>query len=194
MNAPAIKITRPVREQVSREEWEVRVNLAACYRLLAEYDMVEMVANHISARVPGEDHAFLINAYGMLYEEITASSLIKIDHDGNVIAKPDFGELVAELDGRVVGVFVVAPIELSSRNAGLARPEGATLLAWAATRPDVRGSGAGVALTEAAFAWARERGYRVVVTDWRETNLLASRFWPARGFRRTFLRLYRSIP
>jgi len=112
----------------------------------------------------------------------------------DAIVNPDFGELVAEVDGRVVGVFVVAPIELSSRNAGLARPEGATLLAWAATRPDVRGSGAGLALTEATFAWARERGYRVVVTDWRETNLLASRFWPARGFRRTFLRLYRSIP
>ena len=53
MNAPAIKITKPVREQVSREEWETRVNLAACYRLMAEYGMVEMIANHISARVPG---------------------------------------------------------------------------------------------------------------------------------------------
>jgi ribulose-5-phosphate 4-epimerase/fuculose-1-phosphate aldolase len=85
MNAPAIKINRPVREQVSREEWQVRVDLAACYRLMAEYDMVEMVANHISARVPGTENEFLINPYGMLYEEITASSLIRIDIEGNVL-------------------------------------------------------------------------------------------------------------
>ena len=85
MNAPAIKITKPVREQVSREEWDVRVNLTACYRLMAEYGMVEMVANHISARVPGTQNEFLINPYGMLYEEMTASSMIRIDIDGNVL-------------------------------------------------------------------------------------------------------------
>ncbi len=85
MNAPAININKPVRDQVSREEWEVRVDLAACYRLMAEYGMVEMVANHISARVPGTDDEFLINPYGMLYEEMTASSMIRIDIDGNVI-------------------------------------------------------------------------------------------------------------
>jgi ribosomal protein S18 acetylase RimI-like enzyme len=112
----------------------------------------------------------------------------------DAIANPAFGELVAERDGQVVGLFVVAAIQLSSNHAGLARPEDATLLAWAATRPEVQGSGAGLALTNAAFAWAREQGCRVIVTDWRETNLEASRFWPARGFRRTFLRLYRSIP
>jgi ribosomal protein S18 acetylase RimI-like enzyme len=72
--------------------------------------------------------------------------------------------------------------------------DGAVLLTWAVTRPEVRGSGAGVALTEACFAWARERGYETMVTDWRVTNLLASRFWRKRGFRETFLRLYRSIP
>jgi ribulose-5-phosphate 4-epimerase/fuculose-1-phosphate aldolase len=85
MNAPAVQIHKPVREQVSQAEWQVRVNLAACYRLMAEYDMVEMIANHISARVPGEEGHFLINPFGMLYEEITASSLIKIDLDGNVL-------------------------------------------------------------------------------------------------------------
>jgi ribulose-5-phosphate 4-epimerase/fuculose-1-phosphate aldolase len=85
MNAPAVQIHKPVREQVSKEEWEVRVNLAACYRLMAEYGMVEMIANHISARVPGEKGHFLINPYGMLYEEVTASSLIKIDLEGNVL-------------------------------------------------------------------------------------------------------------
>ena len=85
MNAPAIRISKPVREQVSAEEWEVRVNLAACYRLMAEYDMTEMIANHISARVPGTHNEFLINPYGMLYEEMNASSMIKIDIDGNVL-------------------------------------------------------------------------------------------------------------
>jgi ribulose-5-phosphate 4-epimerase/fuculose-1-phosphate aldolase len=55
--------------------------------------MSDMMANHISARVPDEDNAFLINAYGMLYEEVTASSLIKIDVEGNILSKPDFGEL-----------------------------------------------------------------------------------------------------
>ena len=77
---------------------------------------------------------------------------------------------------------------------GLGRPDGAAFLGFAVTHPDVRGSGAGLALTEASFRWARERGYEVMVTDWRATNLLSSRFWPSRGFRSTFLRLYRSIP
>lgn len=85
MNAPAIKINKPVREQVSKEEWEARVNLAACYRLMAEYGMIEMVANHISVRVPGTHNEFLINPYGMLYEEMTASSMLKIDLEGNVL-------------------------------------------------------------------------------------------------------------
>lgn len=75
---------------VSEEEWQARVDLAACYRLVALWDMTDMIANHISVRVPGEDNHFLINAYGLLYEEITASSLIKIDLDGNIVTKPDF--------------------------------------------------------------------------------------------------------
>ena len=79
------KNKQSVRDQVSREEWETRVNLAACYRLMHEYGMTEMIANHISARVPGTHDQFLINAYGMLYEEMTASSMIKIDIDGNIL-------------------------------------------------------------------------------------------------------------
>ena len=110
------------------------------------------------------------------------------------LAKPELGDLVYERDDRVVGAFQVVPVELSSVHSGLARPQGAALLTWAATDPAVRSSGAGLALTEASFAWARERGHQVMVTDWRVTNLLASRFWPARGFRETFLRLYRHIP
>jgi ribulose-5-phosphate 4-epimerase/fuculose-1-phosphate aldolase len=85
MNAPAVKLDRNVRDLVSPAEWETRVNLAACYRLMAVYDMTEMIANHISARLPGSHSEFLINPYGMLYEEVTASSLIRIDLDGNVL-------------------------------------------------------------------------------------------------------------
>jgi len=85
MNAPAIMITRPVRELVSPQEWQARVDLAACYRLIALEGLTEMVANHISVRVPGSHNEFLINPYGLLYEEMTASSMIRIDLEGNVL-------------------------------------------------------------------------------------------------------------
>jgi ribulose-5-phosphate 4-epimerase/fuculose-1-phosphate aldolase/catechol 2,3-dioxygenase-like lactoylglutathione lyase family enzyme len=82
-----------MRARCSAAEWQARVDLAACFRLVALYGMSDMMANHISARVPGEQDALLINAYGMLYEEITASSLIKIDHKGKILSSPDFGSL-----------------------------------------------------------------------------------------------------
>jgi ribulose-5-phosphate 4-epimerase/fuculose-1-phosphate aldolase len=88
MTATALKNRKSVREQVSKEEWDTRVNLAACYRLMAEFGMIEMVANHISARVPGTENEFLINPYGMLYEEMTASCMIRIDIDGKVLFNP----------------------------------------------------------------------------------------------------------
>ncbi|MCC7275778.1 MAG: class II aldolase/adducin family protein [Alphaproteobacteria bacterium] len=78
--------------RVTPEEWEARVDLAACYRLVDLYGMSDMSANHISARVPGEEGAFLINPYGLLYDEVTASSLIKVDHQGNILAKPSYGD------------------------------------------------------------------------------------------------------
>ena len=110
------------------------------------------------------------------------------------LAADDAGTFVAEADGRIVGSFFLVPVAKSTTNASLIRPDGASFLAWAAVLPDARGSGAGVALTSASFAWARARGYETMATDWRVTNLLSSRFWPHRGFRTTFLRLYRSIP
>jgi ribosomal protein S18 acetylase RimI-like enzyme len=102
--------------------------------------------------------------------------------------------LVGYLDGRPVACWSFVPLERSGEHTGLTRPERAAFLGFAATLPEARGSGVGLALTDTGFAWAAEQGYQVMVTDWRETNLLASRFWPRRGFRRTFLRLYRSIP
>ncbi|WP_428309971.1 class II aldolase/adducin family protein [Hydrocarboniphaga sp.] len=71
---------------ISAEEWQLRVDLAACYRLVAWYGWDDLVFTHISARVPGSDHHFLINPYGFLFEEITASSLVKIDLHGNKVA------------------------------------------------------------------------------------------------------------
>jgi ribulose-5-phosphate 4-epimerase/fuculose-1-phosphate aldolase len=74
-------------------EWRTRVDLAACYRLVDLYGMTDLHLNHISARVPGSQEHFLINPFGMMYEEITASSLIKVDLDGKIIANPnaDYG-------------------------------------------------------------------------------------------------------
>jgi ribulose-5-phosphate 4-epimerase/fuculose-1-phosphate aldolase len=79
---------RSIRGEVSPEEWQARVDLAACYRLVDRYGMTDMIYNHITARVPGGDH-LLINLYGLTYREITASSLVKIDLDGEIIWKPD---------------------------------------------------------------------------------------------------------
>ena len=73
---------------VSAAEWEMRVNLAACYRLMAHYRMTDLIYTHVSARVPDAPHAFLINPYGLMFDEITASSLVKVDHAGNVIHDP----------------------------------------------------------------------------------------------------------
>ncbi|WP_454737949.1 class II aldolase/adducin family protein [Cupriavidus necator] len=66
-------------------EWQTRVDLAACYRLVALYGMSDLIYNHITARIPGTPDHLLINPYGMMYEEITASSLIRIDLDGNIL-------------------------------------------------------------------------------------------------------------
>src|SRR5688500_5007127 len=82
---PSLVNIQTMRTRVSNEEWQARVALAACYRLVHHYGMDDLVYNHISARVPREEGQFLINAYGMTYDEITASSLVKIDFDGKVV-------------------------------------------------------------------------------------------------------------
>ena len=79
-----------VREGVSAEEWQVRVDLAAAYRLVAIYGWDDLVFTHISARVPGPEHHFLINPYGMMFEEITASSLVKVDLEGRIVMESDY--------------------------------------------------------------------------------------------------------
>jgi ribulose-5-phosphate 4-epimerase/fuculose-1-phosphate aldolase len=76
---------KSVKDMVSAEEWQLRVDLAATYRLVAMYGWDDMIFTHISVRVPGPEHHFLINPYGMLFEEITASSLVKVDLEGNIV-------------------------------------------------------------------------------------------------------------
>jgi ribulose-5-phosphate 4-epimerase/fuculose-1-phosphate aldolase len=78
----------PVRERVSAEEWAVRVNLAACYRLAAHFRMTDLIYTHISVRVPGPEHYFLINAFGQLWDEISASTLVKVTLDGDIVGDP----------------------------------------------------------------------------------------------------------
>jgi ribulose-5-phosphate 4-epimerase/fuculose-1-phosphate aldolase len=76
--------------KVSAEEWQLRVDLAATYRLIAMHGWDDMIFTHISARVPGPEHHFLINPYGLLFDEITASSLVKIDIDGNKVQETPY--------------------------------------------------------------------------------------------------------
>lgn len=77
-----------LQQRVSDEEWAVRVDLAACYRLAAHFRMTDLIYTHISARVLGPEHHFLINAFGLLWEEISASTLVKVTLDGDVVLDP----------------------------------------------------------------------------------------------------------
>ena len=110
------------------------------------------------------------------------------------LAGTDEKILIGAFDGRPVACWALVPAEMSNENRGLLRPDHACYLGFAATLPDFRGTGIGVALTEAGLAWAAEEDYPTMITDWRVTNLLSSRFWPRRGFRLSFVRLYRHIP
>jgi ribulose-5-phosphate 4-epimerase/fuculose-1-phosphate aldolase len=84
MKIPSLK------EVVSAEEWQLRCDLAACYRLVAAYGWSDLVFTHISARIPGPEHNFLINPYGLMFDEITASSLIKIDQACTKLSESPF--------------------------------------------------------------------------------------------------------
>jgi ribulose-5-phosphate 4-epimerase/fuculose-1-phosphate aldolase len=79
-----------IRDQVTAEEWHARVDLAAAYRLVALYGWDDLIFTHISARVPGGEHYFLLNPYGMMFEEVTASSLVKIDLQGRKVMESPY--------------------------------------------------------------------------------------------------------
>ncbi len=110
--------------------------------------------------------------------------------EGTFDSPDTFWPFMLERDGEVIGEAL-----MYRRPTGDLRvPEDNVDLASAVIEPAMRGSGAGLALTAFVLAWAHEQGFRSVTTDWRNVNLLSSRFWPNRGWRTTFLRLYRAIP
>ncbi|MDI1259739.1 class II aldolase/adducin family protein [Aquabacterium sp.] len=84
LNIPSLK------DSVSPEEWQLRVDLAACYRLVAAYGWSDLVFTHVSARIPGPEHHFLINPYGLMFDEITASSLVKVDQNCKMLSDSPF--------------------------------------------------------------------------------------------------------
>jgi len=88
VSAPALVAKRQA--EMSREEWDARVQLAACYRIFDMLGWTEMIFNHITLRVPGPQRHFLINPYGLWYREVTASNLVKIDLDGNLIGPSEW--------------------------------------------------------------------------------------------------------
>lgn len=79
-----------VKQHVSEQEWKARVDLAAAYRMVAHYGWDDLVFTHISARVPGPEHHFLINPYGMMFDEVTASSLVKVNLQGEKVMASDY--------------------------------------------------------------------------------------------------------
>ena len=124
------------------------------------------------------------------FSDMPLQSVEEIETEWREDEDQDSYELfIAERDGRVVGHIV-----LYRRPPDLRVPRNGIDLAAASTEPEARGTGVGRALTAHVIRWADEHGYPVMTTDWRMTNLWASRFWPKRGFRVAFLRLYRSIP
>lgn len=106
---------------------------------------------------------------------------------------PDYEVLVAEHGGQVIGTAIGCSVDKSSAHQGLSRPDNAGFLGFAAVYPGHRGLGAGRALGEAVLNWSAAQGHDSVVTDWRVTNLLSSRTWPALGFVNTFARLHRIV-
>ena len=118
-------VTAQRASNIDPAEWETRVDLAACYRLVDLYGMTDLHLNHISARVPGNEEHFLINPFGMMYEEITASSLIKVDLKGNIIANQN-PEYTVNLPGFVIHSAIhaarhdVACVLHTHTNAGMA--------------------------------------------------------------------------
>lgn len=81
-------------KQIHKKEWEARCQLAALYRLIAYYRMTDLIDTHISLRVPNEPNHFLINRYGVTFDQMTASDLVKIDHEGQIVEDYDQGKMV----------------------------------------------------------------------------------------------------
>ncbi len=123
--------------------------------------------------------------------DVPGLDVFEADWEEDTFDSPDtFWPFMIERDGEVI-----AEALMYRRPTGDLRvPDQNVDLAHAATDPAVRGTGAGLALTAFVINWAHEQGFRSITTDWRSVNLLSSRFWPKRGFRSTYLRLYRAVP
>ena len=155
-----------------------RIRLSTADDLDAMLDFADILAEH--QRLPPSFSGYPAPSR----EELRAEEAEMWD-DPNLEAA-----FVAERGGTITGMLV-----LYRRPEGDLRvPPGNVDLAFAATRPEVRGGGVGVALTAYALGWAHEHGHRSLTVDWRMVNLLSSRFWPRRGFRPQYLRLYRAVP
>jgi len=152
-------------------------------------DIDELVAAEIDLALPSHQQASPVFSMRPLptEEEIRREW-------ADTIEKGEEKVLLGYRDDRPVACWAFVRAKASRHFQGLGLPVNACYLAYAVTLPESRGTGLGVALTETGFSWAAEEGYEAMVTDWRVTNLLASRFWPRRGFRSSVLRLYRSIP
>jgi len=88
MTTTTRRSTRPA--DITSDEWDARVQLATCYRIFSHLGWVELIYNHITLRLPGRDKHFLINPFGLMYSEVRASNLVKIDVAGNVVGKSDW--------------------------------------------------------------------------------------------------------
>ena len=113
MDQSATAGASPVRERVSAAEWDVRVDLAACYRLFARFGWDDGIFTHNSVRVPGKEDHFLLNPYGLMFHEITASNLVKVDTEGNIV------------DGGILGAdaHIIAPAFPIHSAVHMARPD-----------------------------------------------------------------------
>ena len=114
--------TPSVQSQVSEQEWQLRQDLAACYRLLAHYRMTDLIYTHCTVRIPGPEHHYLINPYGLMWDEITADDLVLIDAEVNRQAA-----MIAYLDdfwmlAILVGCFVPLVLLMQSPKPGGAAP------------------------------------------------------------------------
>lgn len=86
-----VAIKKSPKSDINEAEWQTRLDLAACYRMIHMLGMDDLIYTHISARVPGPDEHFLINPFGLLYEEVTASNLVKVDIEGNILSDTEYG-------------------------------------------------------------------------------------------------------
>jgi len=171
------------------EPTEVRLPEGCSIREPTEADVDELVAAGIDLALPKHQQASPVFSMRPLPTE----EEIRMEW-ADTIERGEEKVLLGYRDGRPVACWAFVPAAASRHFQGPGLPPKACYLAYAVTLPESRGTGIGVALSETGFAWAAAEGYQAMVTDWRVTNLLASRFWPRRGFRASVLRLYRSIP